>query len=154
MLLKPKPFTVQDMDGNDIEVILHRLPATVGREVSAKYPMSILPKIGDYAVSQDTMQLLMKYVAIPSRTEGAPPTQLKTIELINSHLPDAETLIKVEMAMLEYNFSFFRKGRISDFLNEFVQMITAKIIEMSTQLSAPSSPVAEPPSTNSAQSTT
>ncbi len=152
-MLKPKPFTVKNMDGEDIDVILSRLPAVVGREIAAKYPMANLPKLGDYAVSQETMYKLMSYVAVPSPVPGADPIVLKLPDLINAHLRDAETLMQVEMAMLEYNFSFFRKGRISDFLGEFVQMIAGKIIAMSIQSSEPSSAAAEQPSTSSEQST-
>ena len=153
-MIKPKEFTVTDMDGNNVEVILSRFDAVTGREILAKYPMSNLPKVGDYQVSEETMLKLMKYVAVPARDangtilQGVDPIMLKTRELIDNHMHDAETLMKVEMAMLEYNSSFFRKGRISDFLGEFVQMIAARIIGMSTPSSEPSSAADAPPSTN------
>jgi hypothetical protein len=149
MLLKPKPFTLTDMDGEAVEVILSRFPATVGREIGSKYPMSNMPKLGDYEVSQETMLLLMRHVAIPSADPSIQPTVLQTRALIDSHLHDAETLLKVEMAMLEYNFSFFQKGRISDFFEEFVQMILGKITAMSTPSSAPSSTPEGQPFTSS-----
>lgn len=150
-LIKPKDFSLEDMDGNSITVILSRFPATIGREISIKYPMANLPKLGDYKVSDETMEKLMAYVAIPM--DNAEPLPLKTRVLIDNHIPDAETLLKIEMAMLEYNFSFFRKGAISDFFNEFVQTTMAKIIGMLTPLSAQSSTQAQPLSTNSEPST-
>lgn len=137
-LIKPEIFNLQDMDGKEISVILSRFPATVGREISVKYPMANLPKIGDYQVGEETMQKLMAYVGIP-QADGAEPLMLKTKELINNQIPDSETLMKIEMAMLEYNFSFFRKGAISDFFNEFAQMLSGKIIAMLTPSSGPSS---------------
>lgn len=142
-MIKPKPFELEDMDGEKVEVILSRFPATIGREIGAKYPMANLPKIGDYQVSEDTMEKLMSYVGIAPKSEdgtvidGAEPLMLKTRALRDNYCRDAETMMKIEMAMLEYNFTFFRKGRISDFFGEFVQMITAKIIEMSIQSSEP-----------------
>lgn len=150
-MIKPKPFTLEDMDGDAINIIMSRFPATVGREILAKYPTANMPKIGDYVVSEETMLKLMSYVSIP--VEDGDPIVLKTKALVDNHTHDAETLMKIEMAMLEYNCSFFRKGRISDFLGEFVQMIVAKIIATSTLSSEQSSPPAPPLSTSSEQST-
>lgn len=144
MMIKPKPFTLEDMDGEPVEVILSRFPATIGREIGAKYPMANLPKIGDYKSSDETMEKLMSYVGVPLHdkdgklVDGADPLMLKTRALIDNYTRDAETLMKIEMAMLEYNFSFFRKGRISDFFGEFVQMIVARITATSIPSSEPS----------------
>ena len=159
-MIKPKPYTLEDMDGERVEVILSRLPATVAREIGAIYPMANLPKIGDYKVSEDTMEKLMSYVGVYPKGDdgrviaGAEPMMLRSRALIDNHTHDGETLMKIEMAMLEYNFSFFRKGRISDFFGEFVQMLVQKIIETSTQSSGPSSIQEKQPSTNSEPSTT
>jgi len=124
-LIKPKEFSVDDMDGQKLTFLLSRFDAVEGREILAKYPMSAIPKLGDYDENQATMLKLMSYVAIPM--DGMPPLRLSTRALINNHVHDAETLMKIEMAMLEYNCNFFQSGRISDFLGEFVQMILAKI---------------------------
>jgi hypothetical protein len=159
MLIKPKPFTLTDMDGEVVDIILSRFPATVGREIAAKYPMSNMPKIGDYKVSHDTMIELMRHVAIPPKDPdgkplaGVEPVRLQTREMIDSHLHDAETLMKVEHAMLEYNFSFFQKGRISDFFEEFVQMMLGRITATLTPSSAQSSTPEGQPSTSSEPST-
>ena len=154
MLLKPTDYTVLDADGNPvITVTLTNFPAILGREIAAKYPMSNMPKLGDYPTSEETMLKLMAYVGIPGE-DPENPLMLKTMALINSHIPDGETLMKIEMAMLEKNFRFFQKGRISDFFGEFVQMVVGKIIEMSSPSSEQSSAPVAPPSTNSGQSTT
>lgn len=159
-MIKEKSYTLEDMDSNELEVILSRFPATIGREIAAKYPMANLPRIGDYKVSEQTMLELMKYVAVRPRDasgkviEGAALIELKTQALVDNHTRDAETCMKIEMAMLEYNFSFFRKGRISDFLGEFVQMIVGKILEMSNPSSEPSSTAGAQPFTSSGPSTT
>ena len=84
MLIEPKDQPVTDRAGKEKVFIISKLPATVGREVAAKYPVSILPKIGDYAVSEATMLLLMSYVAVPPATPGGPPLQLTTKELVNN----------------------------------------------------------------------
>lgn len=50
MLIKPKEITVIDSDREEHTFIISRLPATIGREILAKYPLSNAPKIGDYEV--------------------------------------------------------------------------------------------------------
>lgn len=151
-LIKPQPFTVDDMDGNPLTVTLSRFDAVTGREILAKYPLTAIPKISDYSENEATMFKLMTFVAVDGN--NGQKIRLTTKELIKNHTRDAETCMKIEMAMLEYNCSFFRKGRISDFLGEFAQMIITKISAMSTPLSAQSSEQKQQPSTNSEPSTT
>ncbi|VDY34656.1 Uncharacterised protein [Morganella morganii] len=87
--------------------IISRLPAITGREILAKYPLSNAPKIGDYEVSKDAMLKMMAYVCVPVSGEELP---LKTQALIDNHVPDGESLIRLELEMLKYNTSFFGKG--------------------------------------------
>jgi len=158
-MIKPKPYTLDDMDGESVEVILSRFPATIGREIGATYPMANLPKLGDYKVSEAMAGKLMCFVGVQLKDangvpiSGQEPLMLKTEALRNNYTHDAETHMKIEMAMLEYNFSFFRKGRISDFFGEFVQMMIAKITEISNPSSEPLSTPVPPASTNSEPST-
>lgn len=126
-LIKPKEFSVTDSDGKEWNFILSKFPAIQGREIIAKYPTTALPKIGDYAVNEETMIKLMTFVGV---TIGDKVVPLSNRALINNHTGDWETLAKVEMAMMEYNCSFFQNGRISDFLAGFVQMAMVKISEM------------------------
>ncbi|MBC8653148.1 hypothetical protein GQR86_07550 [Providencia vermicola] len=55
MLIKPKEVAIKDVDGVEKIFVISRLPATVGREILAKYPLSNAPKIGDYEVSKEAM---------------------------------------------------------------------------------------------------
>lgn len=122
--------------------IISKFPAIAGREIVAKYPTSGMPKIGDYATNEETMLKLMCYVGV-KQPNNAPPLMLTTRALIDNHLGDWETLAKVEMAMMEYNCSFFRDGRISTFLNDIMQNLPAWAIKISTALSQQSSPTAK-----------
>lgn len=152
-LIKPKPFSTTDMDGVAVNVLLSRFPAVDGQKILCKYPTGMIPKISDYDKDfEPAMLMLMSYVAIDNGTET--PQRLLTQALIDNHIPDAETSMKIQMAMMEYNCSFFRKGRISDFFDEFVQMIFTKISEMSTRSSEQLSAKEKPLSTSSGQSTT
>lgn len=107
-LIQPKEFSVQDQDGTERTYIISKFPAIEGREIVCKYPLSAMPKLGDYEVNEATMLKLMSYVAVEIEGRHLP---LSTRALVNNHCPDWETLGKVEMAMMEYNVSFFAKGK-------------------------------------------
>jgi hypothetical protein len=149
-LLDPSEFVIADTGGKERKFILSKFPAVQGREIVAKYPTSMLPKLGDYAVSEETMLKLMNFVAVDINGK---PLRLSTRVLVDNHCGDWETLAKIEMAMMEKNCSFFSKGTVSAFLGEAVQKILAKISEISTASSARSSPETKQPSMNSEPST-
>lgn len=127
--------------------ILSKIPAIAGREIGFKYPTSAIPKLGDYGVSEEVMLKLMSYVGIPR--EGLAALRLNTRDLVDAHVEDAEMLFQIERAMLEYNFSFFRDGRISNFFGDIAQKARTLITEISMVLSALSSEVNKQPTQNS-----
>lgn len=139
-LLEPKEINI---DGKNF--ILSKFPAIAGREIIAKYPLTGLPKIGDYQLNEETMFKLMAYVAVKINDIKIP---LNTPELINNHTGNWETLAKIEVAMMEYNCSFFQNGRVSTFLNDTAQNIPRWIIKTLTSLSQQLSPTEKPPSMN------
>lgn len=108
---------------------ISKLPATVGREVLFKYSTSNMPKIGDYATSDYIMKKLLSYVAV--NVDGR-QIQLTTEDLINNHIPDAETLILLEKEMFKYNYSFFTDGKASGFLAMLAERVDTKTTEMLT----------------------
>jgi hypothetical protein len=104
-LIKPQTIEVKDRDGIEHSFVISRLPATVGREILAKYPVANVPKLGDYGTSTEAMLLMMRYVAV-ERDDGS-MLRLSTQALIDNHVPDGEALIRLELEMLKYNTSFF-----------------------------------------------
>lgn len=150
-LIKPSEFVIEDEVGNKLTYILSNFDAVNGREIIALYPTSGLPKVGDYAVNKAIMLKLMSYVAV---NVNGQQLRLETEALVNNHVPDWETLAKIEMAMMEKNCSFFRNGRSWDFLENFSQTILQKISEILILSSAQLSPMEKPPSTSSGPSTT
>jgi hypothetical protein len=139
-LIKPKTVSVTDADGESKDFTISRLPATVGREILAKYPVGLMGKGGSYDVSEDAMLLLMSYVAVEIDGE---PFRLKTKALIDNHVPDTESLVRLELEMIMYNTSFFGKKKLSsfqDYLLLKVKDFIPKIIETLTPLSQSSSP--------------
>lgn len=136
--LRPKPVTVADMDGVEHAFILHRFPAVAGREIVAKYPLTAMPKLGDYAINEETMLKLMAHVAaVPKQGD---PIFLTTRALVDNHTYDWETLAKLEWGMLEYNTSFFTNGKASTFFAGFMPTlkgwITSTLMDLLQQLSA------------------
>lgn len=110
---------------------ISKLPATVGREILLKYPSSNIPKIGDYEVSKDVMLKLMSFVGV-SHGEGI--LELKTEELVNNHITNAEQLILLEKEMFKYNFDFFTNGDASAFFQGLEKVVTQKGIGILTTL--------------------
>lgn len=141
----PLPTPTPDEPGRVTTFVLTKFPATVGREIVAKYPVSNLPKLGDYGVSEATMLKLMSYVGV--RLDGRDePMMLTSRALVDNHAGDWETLARLEWAMLEYNCSFFANGLSSDTLAGLVEKARPWISQMLTALSEQSSPAAKQPS--------
>lgn len=148
--LSPTPFSAEDDAGKVWNYILTKFDAVTGRKIMTQYPLSGMPKIGDYDLNEQLMFLLMEHVCVEINGNLLP---LSTPQLIKNHCGDAEVLLKVEQAMMVKNFSFFRDGRSWDFLENFTQMLLGRISEMLTRLSEQSSPTEKQPSTNSELST-
>lgn len=135
-MIKPKEITISDMDGNERKYIISRVPATQAREIITQYPISAIPKLGDYSVNEAMMLKLMAHVACVTDSKEI---MLTTRSLIDNHVPDWETLAKIEMAMAEYNCSFFAAGKSSSFFEGLAVKAQALITKMLTDLLAQSS---------------
>lgn len=144
-LLQPKPFTVTGQDGRERTYILSKFPAVAGREIIAKYPLSAVPKLGEYAVNEETMFKLMAYVGV--EIDGK-TLKLVTRALIDNHIPDWEALARIELEMIRYNTSFFLQGEVSTFLQIIADRATQWITQTVTDSLHPSLPTAKPPSMN------
>lgn len=141
-MIQPKEIEV-----NGKKFIISKFPAIAGREIVAKYIPSIMPKVGDYKVNEETMFKIMKYVSVVLDNHPN-PLQLSTPALIDNHVTDWEMLGKLEVAVMEYNCSFFQAGRISTFLEDIAQKIPEWILKTLTGLSALLSKVEKQRSTN------
>lgn len=145
-MLEPKPIQLPTQSGEVKTYILHKFPAVAGREIVAKYPLSNIPKLGDYNVSEEVMFKLISFVGV----ETAPGNMqmLTTRGLVDNHVPDWEVLARLEWAMLEYNCSFFANGLNSDFFANMRAEAPAWISQILTALLAQSSPADKQRSTN------
>ena len=153
-LIKPEEITLPDPDkeGGVLKYVISRFDAVTGRRIGCMYPVTALPKLGDYDQNEKMFFLMMTFVE--RITPEGHHVRLETPELYRNHVPEWETGIAIEKAMMFKNTSFFRDGRALTFLDGLLEMILKKGIEMLTLSSAPSSAAGSPPSTNSEQSMT
>lgn len=144
-LLQPKEITIETEQGPRT-YLLHKFPAIAGREIVTQYPATAMPKVGDYATNEALMLKVMSFVcAVPGEGE---PIQLTTRALVDNQVPDFETLIKLEWAMMEYNCSFFRNGNLTGLLERAVKALPDVLSQTLTALQARSSGKGSPPSTS------
>lgn len=131
------------LEPKDIEIggktyVIGKFSAIAGRAILLQYPTSALPKIGDYATNEQLMLQIMSYVGV--RIDGRDdPLVLKTRQLVDNHVPDTETLMKLEFAVLSHNFSFFRDGKMSGILELVANQAATLIQKTLTDLSRASS---------------
>lgn len=132
-LLEPKEFPLTTSRGNTKTFILSKFPAIAGREIVAKYPVSNIPKVGEYAASEEVMLKCLSFVAVEV---GEPVQQIRltTRALVDNHAEDWETLARLEFAMLQYNCSFFQNGLNSGFFESISQKAAKWITPILTHL--------------------
>ena len=146
-MLEQKEVTV-----NDKIYILSKFPAVAGREIVTQYPLSATPKIGDYQTNKDIMLKIMCYVGVKVHNTNT-TLWLKTEDLVNNHITDWETLMKIEWLMMEYNCSFFQNGKISNFLDGITEKLPKWITRTLTPLLEPLLVKTKPRSKSSKQNT-
>lgn len=114
-LLEPKPVTI-----NNKKFILSKFPAIQGRKIISNYPLTALPKVGEYKQNEEIMLELMNFVAVDL---GGNIQRLNSPDFVNAQTGDWETLVKVELSMIEYNCSFFRDGLVSNIWKDLAQKL-------------------------------
>lgn len=150
-LLSPLEVTLKSQAGTDHTFRLGKFPAVAGREIVSKYPVANIPKLGDYAVSEETMLKCMTFVEAQS-PDGNTWIRLTTRQLVDNHVKDWEMLVKLEAGMMEHNCSFFANGAalasFEGIAQNFSLWISKTLTALSAQLSRPVPAKAAPPSTN------
>lgn len=140
-LRDPKEITI---DGKTFT--LHHFPARIGRKIAIQYVEGNIPKIGNYEMSESIMYDLMKYVTV--KTAGDVEIALDLPDLIDNHVTNAEMLLELERAMMEYNFSFFASGEISALASRVWKVAEDAIVQILTRSLGQSSPAEGRPSGN------
>ena len=58
-LLEPKEIELPDQSGKLHKFIISKFSAFDGREICTQYPMSALPKLGDYKANEEILQKIV-----------------------------------------------------------------------------------------------
>ena len=146
-LIEPKEVKVKTQAGIEKTFFLSKIPAIPAREIVTQWPLTAMPKLGDYKSNEAIMQKMMAYVEALA-PDGSTRIRLTTPDLINNHVPDWETLGRLEAGMMEYNVSFFGQGKSSLSLEAIIQKARPLILKILTASSVPSSPKEEQPLKN------
>lgn len=144
MLIDPEEVVIKNKKGDEKKFIISEIPAVQSREIIAQYPLSALPKLGDYQVNEKMFFKMMEYVDV--LTEGG-PIRLKTKELINNHC-DFVTAARLEGLMFQKNWGFFLLGTTSTFSDLIKEKGKQLLTAISTVSSAQSSQTEKPASTS------
>lgn len=112
--------------------VISLFPAIAGRHIIMQYPISAIPKLGDYDTNEEIMLRIMSYVA--AYTAEGKTQALTSQALVDNHVPNWEALGRLECAMMEYNCSFFREGRVSGFLDDLLETLPKLLSSMLTPL--------------------
>jgi hypothetical protein len=151
-LLEPKVVEIKidkfDKEGKQLTktYTISKFPAIAGRSIVAQYLASAIPKLGEYQTNEAMMFRIMGYVAVAQPNGDL--QCLSTQGLIDNNVDCWETGLRIEWAMIEYNCSFFRDGRIWKLLQDFVPNLMPLISQISTRSSAQSSEPEKPPTPN------
>lgn len=145
-MIDPKEIIIIDQNGIERKYIISKIPyASGGREICSQYLPTAMPKVGNYQINHDLFLKMMKFVAVPTDNGQL---QLATSALVDNHIPDFQTGIKLEKEMLEYNLGFFDFGKISTTLKTFAQNAQPLITKILSQLQELSSQKGEQHSEN------
>lgn len=127
-MIEPKKITITTQSGEDREYIISKFPAIAGREILTQYPTTAMPKVGEYKTNESLMLQLMSYVSVVDNSGNE--LALSTRGLVDNHVPDWETLCKIEKEMIGYNCSFFGNGSASLTLEGIIQKAAALLVPM------------------------
>lgn len=130
-LLNPKTVDIETPNGMK-QYVLSKFPATVGREICTQYLMTAMPKVGDYQRNEAMMFKLMCYVGVLGIAPEGDVLMLRNEGLVNNHVEDFEVLLRIEMAMMEHNYSFFSAGKMSKYFEIVLQKARALITSIAT----------------------
>lgn len=146
-LLEPKT-----VDINGYKFIISKMPCTVAQEVIFKLPTGLVPLISQYSQAEEMAFKMLSYCE-RVYTDGRANVPLISKAIIDNHVPDFQTLMKLEQECLQYNYDFFEQGKVLSFLNKGLSLAESKASGILTDLLDRLLSAGVQLSTNSEQST-
>lgn len=130
-LIEPKEIEIIDPQGNKTrKFTISKIPAWDAREIVFQYPLTALPKVGDYKSHADIALKLLSFAAVELKPGLL--QRLSTVELINNHCGSWEAELLLEKEMMNYNSSFFFSGRLQTFSKMFLEFLSPWIASTAT----------------------
>ena len=146
VLIDPRDIEIEDKDGVIRFYKVGKVPYAAGGRRLAVEAISKLRKL-DYIDDPDLARLMFRHVAV--LTDDGQEIILSTDELVNNHVPDIPTGLKIEMALVEHNTGFSPAGSLRT-LQQGWQRIIEQLNTITSTLSQVASSVQESaPYTNS-----
>lgn len=127
-LLEPKTVEI-----NGYKFIISKMPCTVAQEVIFKLPTGLIPLLSNFSQTEEVAFKMLSYCERVYE-DGQPNIKLISKTIIDNHVPDFDTLIKLEQECLQYNYDFFNDGRVLDFLNKGLSHVESRASGMLTDL--------------------
>lgn len=163
MLIKPKEITITAQVDDEVEKTYNigRYPALDG-----VYMLGLVAEILDVAARgknsnsdqlfakkmRDCAKEVCKYVE--AKMPNGEFISLSSVEMINAHVPDHETLLKLVREVHDYNSFFFNSEKLLKTSLAKVDLVKAQITKILTGLQGLSSRNDSPRSKSSGKSTT
>jgi len=145
--IDPKDITITDSKGVERTYIISRLPYHGGgRELCTQFAPTGMPKVGDYEANEELSKKMFSHVAAIG-PEGN-KVVLSTPQFVQNFVPDFQTGMKLEAAMLEHNLGFSVAEKISGFLDQLNSIIAQSSTQILTALQEHSSKPTQPQSMN------
>ena len=133
-LLNPETIEIEGKDGKTRTYQLGDVPYLPdGRQIASQFVTTAMPKVGDYKLNEELSRLMFKYVAVV--TDSGDTIILSTDALVNNHVPDFITGIKLEEAMLERCLGFSVAGKLREYQEKWKTTGAGLVTEMLSRLS-------------------
>lgn len=132
-LIDPIEKSIEDSNGKTKIFRIGKVPyLDGGRQICSQYITTAAPKIGDYQQNEDLARIMFKYIEVVDSSGSA--IRLLTDDLVNSHITDFVTGIKLEAAALEHNLGFTLAGQLSEYRQSWLEKIPGVITKIVTAL--------------------
>lgn len=138
-LIKPLDITIKDLDGIERNYRISRFPTVAGLEIIARVPSNVATLSKQLPHLRELVLQMCKYVAVdvPTDDGGTHEIILSTQALIDNHVPDSQSLLRILFELMRHNTPFFGRAdqSILDYLADRLAALYPKLIPMLTQLS-------------------
>lgn len=107
---------------------INKFRPTEGRRIIAGYPITAMPKFGDYDKNEEIMLRLMAHVEVHI---GGNTLPLSTSALIDNHVGSWELLVELEYETLKFNCPFLEAKNMkpfTDMVGEFAAGYLADVM--------------------------